>query len=481
MGDPFSGKTCLARVLSGLPFATHYEPSVGTDVYPSEDVTICDCSGRERFVSAPTDTTVVCVLVIDGVEGRIESLSGWHDEFLQFFGVRSQFVVAVTKRDVQSRSLALAEVSLWCGDAIPFVEVSAATGDGIEELCACIAKAAEEAEVACEFSQTAEVGECVLGWFDGNTSLWDVAVDDTGSTVRIPSEPPMLATTDRQEMRGASIVCLCVRSHDAIGKDLIAAMQSAAMEASGAKDMASIAWCIVCNSADLSPDATYKVASLCTRLAVGLFFLSKEDTEERVADFWGKIQSYHVQVRSELQLDRLPTTTQSCANIGCPWHGASSDAFRHERTCGHKVVKCRFDGCEAAFPLNGRVEHEKGCEKRPMTCPYCGLSFTGTLNDHSEHCPKQHAYKAEYTRCPLSTFGCHSEPLPRSDLNTHLNTDHMRIAANALNYLSDENAELRTKCQRLEREAAEERRLRSELAEQVASLRAAVEKLERRL
>ena len=153
------GKTSLMNQYVSKKFGSQYKATIGADFLTKEVVVdnkvvtlqIWDTAGQERFQSlgvAFYRGADACVLVYDvNVAHSFETLNAWREEFLLQAGPRDPehfpFVVLGNKIDLgTSRVVSAKRAEQWCKSKgnIPYFEVSAKEGTGVETAFATVAK-----------------------------------------------------------------------------------------------------------------------------------------------------------------------------------------------------------------------------------------------------------------------------------------------------------------------------------------------------
>jgi Ras-related protein Rab-7A len=168
LGDSGVGKTSLMNQYVNKKFSNQYKATIGAD-FLTKDVMIdnkvvtlqiWDTAGQERFQSlgvAFYRGADACVLVFDvNVTKTFDNLNSWREEFLIQASPRDPenfpFVVLGNKIDMgNQRTVSQKRAQQWCAAKgnIPYFEVSAKDGNGVENAFMTVAKNAmkEEEEV----------------------------------------------------------------------------------------------------------------------------------------------------------------------------------------------------------------------------------------------------------------------------------------------------------------------------------------------
>ena len=211
------GKTWLVRALTGrdtdrLPEEHERGISIDLGYAPLElpgglRLSLIDVPGHERFVRnmvAGATGVDLFLLVVDAGEGA-RPQTHEHLAILRFLGVE-RGVVAVTKVDAvdaETRELAIAEAAELVPEA-EVVAVSAKTGEGLDELRAALARAAESAARAERFAATRL-------WIDRAFTLQGIGTVVTGT---LWSGSVTRGDTLRLEPRGRAVRVRSVQVHD---------------------------------------------------------------------------------------------------------------------------------------------------------------------------------------------------------------------------------------------------------------------------
>jgi len=158
LGDQRVGKSSLIGQFVDNRFSSSYKATIGADFSTKTVILddnpiflqIWDTCGQDRFrkLSIPFYRgAVCCVLVFDVTSGKtFEHLGNFKDEFLNHAEPENPenfpFVVIGNKIDLENRAVAHENAKEWCqiNGNIPYFEISAKEGTGLEDVFQTIAK-----------------------------------------------------------------------------------------------------------------------------------------------------------------------------------------------------------------------------------------------------------------------------------------------------------------------------------------------------
>lgn len=161
LGNAGVGKTSLLDRYVARRFSSQYKTTIGADlstkdVQVGDDVVslqIWDTAGQERFQSlgpAFYRGADACILVYDvGDQASFAKLDQWRDQFISSGDIHDRdfpFIVLGNKADISPSSYKVhpSAVEQWCRTkgSIPHFQVSAKTGQNVDEALFCLIKTA---------------------------------------------------------------------------------------------------------------------------------------------------------------------------------------------------------------------------------------------------------------------------------------------------------------------------------------------------